>query len=285
MSESYYTTEALIRSMAPIKSVIDSFTLETKDIINSQAKFVSLMVSISKQCNDISINCGANTNEEDVFIDWSNITFLPSRRYIQKLLQQYITKLEECNIELQDDNLASLVCYFSMTKCNTLPDPTSSSLVTFRIPKSNNSMESNDNDTSPSTNNKGNDDIIQIRTYPYHNDVGAAKVWEAGACLAEYIIYNPQCVKDKNVVELGAGVGLTGLIAAGVCRAKSMHMTDYTEVCLDNLGYNVDINEEWLRGRGVTPDTVTVVSKGLNLLILHVVNTHLTMILMHIPDK
>lgn len=264
MSKSYYTTEALIRSMAPIKTVIDSFTLGTNDIINSQAKFVSLIVFISKQCNDISITNDANIKEDDVIIDWSTITFLPSRRYIQKLLQQYITKLEECNIELQDDNLASLVCYFSMTKCSsTLPDPTSSSLVTFRIPKSNNSMKSNDNnDTSESTNNRedDDDDIMQIRTYPYHNDVGVAKVWEAGACLAEYIIYNPHCVKDKHVVELGAGVGLTGLIAAGFCRAKSMHMTDYTEVCLDNLSYNVDINEEWLRKRGVLPDTVTVVS-------------------------
>jgi len=271
MSESYYTTEALIRSMAPIKTVIDSFTLGTNDMTNSQAKFVSLIISVAKQCNDISIINDANIKveeeeeEEDVIVDWSIITFLPSRRYIQKLLQQYITKLEEYNIELQDDNLASLVCYFSMTKCSTLPDPTSSSLVTFRIiPKSNSSMKINDNnDTSPSTNNKeddDDDDIIQIRTYPHHNDVGVAKVWEAGACLAEYIIYNPHCVKDKNLVELGAGVGLTGLIAAGCSRAKSVHMTDYTEVCLDNLSYNVDINEEWLRKRGVLPDTVTVVS-------------------------
>ena len=246
--------------MTPLNSVIDSFALGTNDIINSQAKFVSLIVSISKQCKDISIINDANikVEEEEVIIDWSAITFLPSRRYIQKLLQQYITKLEESNIELQDDNLASLVCYFSMTKCSTLPDPTSLSLVTFRIPKSNN-MESNNEDTSPSTNNDDDDDTIQIRTYPYHNDVGVAKVWEAGACLAEYIIYNPQYVEDKNVVELGAGVGLTGLIASAY-KAKSVNMTDYTEVCLDNLSYNVDINEEWLRKRGVLPETVTVVS-------------------------
>ena len=256
MPESYYTTEALIRSMSPIKSVID--TLETNDIINSQARFVSLIVSISKQCKDTIIK-DANIKEEDIIIDWSTITFLPSRRYIQKLLQQYITKLEECNIELQDDNLASLVCYFSMTKCSALPDPTTSSLVTFRIPKSN-SMKSNVNDASPSTNNDDDDDIIQIRTYPYHNDVGVAKVWEAGACLAEYIIYNPQYIEDKNVVELGAGVGLTGLVAAGVSKAKSVNMTDYTEVCLDNLTHNVDINKEWLRKGGVSPETVTVVS-------------------------
>jgi len=247
--------------MAHIKSVIDSFTLETKDIINSQSRFVSLIVSISKQCNDSMTN-DANIKEEDIIIDWSTITFLPSRRYIQKLLQQYISKLEECNIELQNDNLASLVCYFSMTKCSSLPDPTISSLVTFRIPKANSSMKSNDIDTSPSTKYReddDDDDIIQIRTYPYHNDVGVAKVWEAGACLAEYIIYNPHCVEDKNVVELGAGVGLTGLIASAY-KAKSVHMTDYTEVCLDNLSYNVDINEEWLRKRGVLPDSVTVVS-------------------------
>ena len=50
-------------------------------------------------------------------------------------------------------------------------------------------------------------DILRIRTYPYHNDAGVAKVWEAGACLAEYIMYNPHLICDRNVVELGAGVG------------------------------------------------------------------------------
>ena len=61
---------------------------------------------------------------------------------------------------------------------SVLPDySTNASIVTFRI---------------PSSSTKDDNDILQIRTFPYHNDVGVAKVWEAGACLAEYIIYNPQ---------------------------------------------------------------------------------------------
>lgn len=60
-------------------------------------------------------------------------------------------------------------------------------------------------------------------TYPYHNDAGVAKVWEAGACLAEYIMHNPHLICDRNVVELGAGVGLTCLVAAGVAKAKTVH--------------------------------------------------------------
>ena len=254
-----YSTQALLRAYSPLQNVLDSFIndVTNKDDpsdttmgIKSQEQFVCLIISICQHQNN-----GATTDikeEEGNIIDWSSINFLPSRRYIQKLVQRYTSQLETNNIELEDDNLASLVCYFSMTRCGgsgTLPDPTNCSLVTFCIPQS----ESKDRA-------KDDDDILQIRTYPHHNDVGIAKVWEAGACLAEYITSYPQYIEGKSILELGAGVGLTGLIASGVAKAKSVHLTDYTEVCLDNLGYNVRENSEWLKGRGVDPDTVTVVS-------------------------
>ena len=255
-----YSTQALLRANSPFQTVLDSFIndVTNKDDpsdntmgIKSQEQFVSLILSICQHQN----KNGATTDtkeEEGTIIDWSSINFLPSRRYIQKLVQRYTSQLETNNIELEDDNLASLVCYFSMTRCGgsgTLPDPTNCSLVTFCIPQSASKDRAKDDD-----------DILQIRTYPHHNDVGIAKVWEAGACLAEYIISYPQYIEGKNILELGAGVGLTGLIASGVAKAKSVHLTDYTEVCLDNLGYNVRENSEWLKGRGVDPDTVTVVS-------------------------
>ena len=256
-----YSTQALLRANAPLQTVLDSFIndVTNKDDpseitmgIKSQEQFVSLIISIKCQHQ----NSGATTDikggkEGGTMIDWSRINFLPSRRYIQKLVQRYTSQLETNNIILEDDNLASLVCYFSTTLCgggSALPDPTNCSLVTFCIPPSTNKERAKDNDG----------DILQIRTYPYHNDVGIAKVWEAGACLAEYIISYPQCIQGKNVLELGAGVGLTGLIASA--EAKSVHMTDYTEACLDNLAYNVCENSKWLKGRGVDPDTVTVVS-------------------------
>lgn len=268
---SAYTTEALVRALAPINVVIDSFLDDAaasakqspSNGINSQGQFVSMLISISQQNDDVETITHPPTTNNDIIreeaIDWTSITFLPSRRYVHKLVQRYTSRLEGLDIELEDDNLASLVCHFSMSKCSSLPDPTSSSIVTFRIPRSSN-VNHNDHDdaTLQSTNKTDYDSIVLIRTYPHHNDVGVAKVWEAGACLAEYLMHNPQLIQGKHVVELGAGVGLTGLVVA--IEAKSVHMTDYSEVILDNLAYNVCDNGGWLSGRGVCRESVTVVS-------------------------
>jgi predicted nicotinamide N-methyase len=77
----------------------------------------------------------------------------------------------------------------------------------------------------------------------------ALKVWEAGACLAEYLIQNPHYMKGKKGFELGAGVGLTGLVAMACCEPLSIHMTDYTEAGLNNLQHNININSEWIQKR------------------------------------
>lgn len=57
------------------------------------------------------------------------------------------------------------------------------------------------------------------------------------------------------MVELGAGVGCTGLVAAGCCDAASVFLTDYTETCRINLDHNLQINQSWLSSRaGESPD-------------------------------
>jgi hypothetical protein len=57
------------------------------------------------------------------------------------------------------------------------------------------------------------------------------------------------------VVELGAGVGCTGLVAAGCCDAASVFLTDYTEACRINLEHNLQVNQSWLSSRaGESPD-------------------------------
>ena len=263
-SSASYTTEALVRAISPVKTVIDSFVndIERQSSNTSsrrQGKFVSLLLSVA------GVKSSGNTSNEVVgTVDWASIHLMPSRRYVHKLVHQYTSYLDGCNIELEDDNLASLVCYFSMTRCANFPDPASSCVATFKVPRrrlSNNDEHECIDDSIPIPQSASiKTDTLRIRTYPYHNDVGVAKVWEAGACLAEYIMYNPQLVCDRNVVELGAGVGLTGLVAAGVAQAKTVHMTDYTEACMDNLAYNVCDNRDWLVRRDINPDTVTVVS-------------------------
>lgn len=243
-----YATEALARAIAPVNLVIESFlndvSEQSLDGLSAQERFVSMVISVSRKTGHDETE---STGIHEIGRDWKSIDFLPSRRYVHKLVLCYTSRLDKTNIELEDDNLASLVCHFSMSRCSNLPDPTLSCIANFRIPVSSNTETMNTDN-----------DIVGIRTYPHHNDVGVAKLWEAGGCLAEYIMLNPQCVRGRNVVELGAGVGLTGLVAAGVAKAKSVHMTDYTEVCLDNLAYNVCENKGWLTRRGISPETVTV---------------------------
>ena len=46
-----------------------------------------------------------------------------------------------------------------------------------------------------------------------------------------YYLQSTYYTRETYIIEIGAGVGLTGLVAAGVGAAQSVHMTDYTEAC------------------------------------------------------
>ena len=78
-----------------------------------------------------------------------------------------------------------------------------------------------------------------VRVYPHHNDVGVRRVWEAGACLAEYLIQHPYVVRGRSVMEVGSGVGITGLIVVVFCRPSHVSLTYSTDACLTNIGHNV----------------------------------------------
>lgn len=244
--------------MAPIDFVIDAFIGEEKTrltsncvdnidryvwSVRSQSQFAIMIASLS-QNNDI------DHVKEDEEIDWDQIHFLPSRRYVKTLVKRYAMRMEMKDAVLEDNNLASLIYYLSSVRISNIPDPASACIVTYQVPL----------DTKETNRDHAYKDLLKIRIYPHHNDVGVAKVWEAGAALAEYIIHNRNIV-GLRVVELGAGVGMTGLVAAAF-GTKSMHMTDYTESTLDNMAYNILSNKKWLQKRGVDPNIVSAVSEG-----------------------
>lgn len=282
-----YTTKSLLRAMAPVDMVIDSFLREQAitrspnfvgvdvhcdegDIkrspwsVSSQGQFASLIASISIP----------KSKSSD--LDWSTCQFLPSQRYISKLVSRYIVRMEKAQhadngvVELEDDELVSLVCHFSISSrmSTSVPDPDSSCLLTFEVP-----IKTTNTPDFICVHESNESDFLQLRTFPHHNDVGL-KLWEAGACLSEYLLRYPEIVRAKNVVELGAGVGLTGLIAS-VCggfrgSAQNVHMTDYTEGTLENLRFNVEVNAQWSKKRGAEVRNVSVVSKyRLYSLVLH----------------
>lgn len=85
---------------------------------------------------------------------------------------------------------------------------------------------------------------IAIRKMRMHNEVGT-KIWTAGMFLSEFCVQHSDMFKSANVVELGAGVGITGLtLAASESPPERIIMTDFSRDTMENLHYNVSINSE-----------------------------------------
>ncbi|EGR27869.1 s-adenosylmethionine-dependent methyltransferase, putative [Ichthyophthirius multifiliis] len=59
-------------------------------------------------------------------------------------------------------------------------------------------------------------------------DLTGQIVWRAAEQLAEFIVDNKEAFKNKTCLELGAGVGLSGLVCSQY--AKQVYITDATRV-------------------------------------------------------
>jgi hypothetical protein len=213
-------TQELLLAMAPIQEVIESF--------NS---------SVSKG------KCPSDMEEQDRFSDLINTCreeFSPSERYLKALSRQYISQIERDGASVESDTLAEIVIQVTSSK-EGFPNPDESSYLSFFIPTD--SFGKSD----PSSKR-----FLRIRQFPYHNDV-SLRLWEAGACLAEYFLANKSRTAQKKVIELGAGVGLTGFVMAACCGVARIHLTGCTDACLRNLEHNISINKEWLAASGKAP--------------------------------
>ena len=238
--------EALLRAMAPIDEFLDAFvaSFDNNDSRTSWAE------------PDIG-----QTQLADLVAKVTTPPFVPTRRYLRLLLTRYASNVErEAGCQIEDEALAELIAEHAFGPSSLAagpttgggmgggdaPDPDAHGYVSFQVPHNGNSRTC--------TSSSPDEDIVGIRVYPHHNDVGIRKVWEAGACLAEFLIAHPDQIRDKKVLELGAGVGLTGIVAAALCQVRHLHMTDYTEACLDNMEHNILVNKEWLARQGVNVD-------------------------------
>jgi Predicted methyltransferase len=66
-------------------------------------------------------------------------------------------------------------------------------------------------------------------------------LWRGAEVLASFLASHPDMVRDKCVLELGAGQGLCGLVAHHVGASKVL-LTDGDTAVLKNLRYNVNLN-------------------------------------------
>ncbi len=74
----------------------------------------------------------------------------------------------------------------------------------------------------------------------YTQSTGTA-IWRGSEVLADYLLQHPTLVKDQSVLELGAGVGLVGLVAYYLGASRVL-WTDGDEQVLMNLRRNVKRN-------------------------------------------
>ena len=73
-------------------------------------------------------------------------------------------------------------------------------------------------------------------------DVGL-QVWRGALLLCDYLLSQPRLLRGATVLELGAGCGLSGLLAASPgLRARSVYVTDCVESVLANAQANVELN-------------------------------------------
>lgn len=66
-------------------------------------------------------------------------------------------------------------------------------------------------------------------------------LWRAAPILCNYLINNSELVKNKTILELGAGMGLCGLVAASL-GASSVFLSDGDSDSLSNMRKNIDSN-------------------------------------------
>ncbi|XP_011308709.1 protein FAM86D [Fopius arisanus] len=66
--------------------------------------------------------------------------------------------------------------------------------------------------------------------------------WQGALALAEWCVFHEDFLRDKKILELGSGVGLTGLTVLNLCSPKSFLFSDCHPRVLDILRSNVDLN-------------------------------------------
>lgn len=66
--------------------------------------------------------------------------------------------------------------------------------------------------------------------------------------LSDWALCNVEVFKDKKVVELGSGVGFTGITIAKYCQPRSIILSDCHEDVMNTIDKNIAINfSSWSR--------------------------------------
>lgn len=66
------------------------------------------------------------------------------------------------------------------------------------------------------------------------SEISGQKLWCGSVSVMEYLLEKPDLVRDRSVIELGAGTGLLGMICSRL-GARSVYLTDHDEKSLTHM--------------------------------------------------
>ncbi|NWR44124.1 EF2KT methyltransferase, partial [Regulus satrapa] len=66
--------------------------------------------------------------------------------------------------------------------------------------------------------------------------------WEAALLLAQWALHNPGLFRARTILELGSGVGFTGIAICKTCQPRSFIFSDCHPLVLSQLGENIRLN-------------------------------------------
>ncbi|XP_072044335.1 protein-lysine N-methyltransferase EEF2KMT-like isoform X2 [Amphiura filiformis] len=145
-------------------------------------------------------------------------TYPPSIAYQKMFLKTLLKKLDALSIESCD------VLYEEYTKLMTVPDSADENCYrTYTLP---------------------NNEQVTLKesTKLISHGTTGLQTWPAALCLAEWAMQNKHLLDAKKIVELGCGLGLTGLIICKTCTPTQYVFTDYHQQVLRTLQENLVIN-------------------------------------------
>ncbi|NXH52224.1 EF2KT methyltransferase, partial [Rhabdornis inornatus] len=66
--------------------------------------------------------------------------------------------------------------------------------------------------------------------------------WEAALLLAQWALHNPSVFRDRTILELGSGIGFTGIAICKTCQPRTFIFSDCHPHVLRQLGENIQLN-------------------------------------------
>mmetsp|Transcript_12010 Transcript_12010/g.13955 ORF Transcript_12010/g.13955 Transcript_12010/m.13955 type:complete len:309 (-) Transcript_12010:654-1580(-) len=104
---------------------------------------------------------------------------------------------------------------------------------------------------------------IQLACFDRITNSTGLGVWGGAECMSKFLIENPQNITNKNVLELGAGTGLCGLVSYHL-GASHITLTDGDSQVLRNLRENIRRNIETDTTIDTTTNTTTTITATTN---------------------